>query len=556
MSSEKSFQDLLESLRIIGFHPAVGFEGLDGAFVTITSSTNWKTMVIGLIPPPNNINYYPVMRCPAVVPLAEAPPQERKPKNTSKKKGSGVDAKQTTSFSRDEFRQTVIDEFTRLTGSSPSDELLSLLCAHAWAEMGATSGWFRRDGTYVKAPLLRTLNNNIGGVHAGPGSIEGDTVEIPGTGNNVFYVDSHGVTHELDPKTGKPIKPNDTIWAMPGTGRLAGKMVVADPTKSGNKKFYENLKRENTYIDTDTSKGVPYLVAFRSHGTMQDGVSSWLSLLVNRYPGFKDAKDAEQYATALLNGKDGSAYFDKTIGPTSIGGSGFYIKSLEKQLQSYRNEYPDDSNSSMTNLSSVDPNQRIQAFGGSTDPEDPLGSIWGRNISADTARFEKLQENIEMFSHSITLMEQIPPLVLLINPQEFKRNYENAVDFGIKTRNGNIVHTWLERPVRINASGVSAAQYAIPTDISGGLTNYNRVHSLSYRNLMSLVLLYKNNGVLYGFPGESDGTASLVGSVYIIYDDHLYIGSFDSFAITDAADKPHNLAYSFEFTVRYDIHRS
>ena len=81
---------------------------------------------------------------------------------------------------------------------------------------------------------------------------------------------------------------------------------------------------------------------------------------------------------------------------------------------------------------------------------------------------------------------------------------------------------------------------------------------------MSLVMLYKNNGSLYDSPTglkTTDGTAAagdgsilIPGSMFIYYDDHVYIGSFDNLSITDAADKPHNMAYSFSFTVRYDIH--
>jgi hypothetical protein len=121
-------------------------------------------------------------------------------------------------------------------------------------------------------------------------------------------------------------------------------------------------------------------------------------------------------------------------------------------------------------------------------------------------------------------------------------------------RTGNVVHTWFEQPIKINASGVSAAQYAIAADLSGGLTNYNRLHSLSYMNLMSLLLIYKNNGMVYGQSGTWDeGVIILPGAVYIYYDDRLYIGSFDSFGITDDATKPHNLTYNFSFTVRYDM---
>jgi uncharacterized protein YggU (UPF0235/DUF167 family) len=141
----------------------------------------------------------------------------------------------------------------------------------------------------------------------------------------------------------------------------------------------------------------------------------------------------------------------------------------------------------------------------------------------------------------------------LINPQEFNRNYERAVDDGNKGRQKNIVHMWLERPMTLSASGQTAAQYVLNADNTGGLTHHKRIHSLSYLNLMSLVQIYKNNGVIYTNLPENEGVAVLPMSIFIYYDNHLYIGSFDDFEVSDSGDKPFNLSYSFKFTVRYDM---
>lgn len=561
LSSIQPMVDLLNHFSSMSFHPSLQMKGTSEQFASTTTSGTWKLFVIGLLPPDNAVNFYPILRRPADIPLAEMPPLQWKPKPSTKAKnnprGNSVENKKWTSMNRDAFRRTVIDEFARLNGGTPpSEELLSLLCAHAWVEMGAPRGHTRSDGTYVRCPVIPTLNYNIGGVHAGAGAKKSET-DIPGTGNNVFWVDSLQVTHEFKPD-GTPVNPSDGTWARPHNGKL----IIADTSDSANKGFYDSLKSgQNKYVDVDTQGGSPYLVAFRSHGTMEGGVASWMSLLMNKYPGIKTAKDANGYAIALLNGtpnKYGSIpqYYDKSLGPSETGGNGHYARSLELQQESYWNEYPPTpgiTGNSADAVPNIDPNQRILAYGRSTDPEDPLGPVFGRNIQADNDRFNQIQARLQELSASIAQMSQIPPLAMLVNPQELRKNHEQSIDFGVKTRTGNVVHTWLEQPIKMNVNGVSAAQYAIYADMSGGLTTCNRIHSLSYRNLMSLLLTYKNNGMIYGWPGQSDGSILLAGSVFIIYDDHLYIGSFDNFSITDDASKPFNLSYSFSFTVRFDM---
>jgi len=121
----------------------------------------------------------------------------------------------------------------------------------------------------------------------------------------------------------------------------------------------------------------------------------------------------------------------------------------------------------------------------------------------------------------------------------------------VKGRYGNIVHLWLEKPVTISASGVTAGQYIVDAEGNGGLTNVNRIHSVSYQNLLSLFFLYKNNGVIFGSSKADRGIPILSCSLYIYYDQRLYVGSFDDFGIQDSGDKPHNMAYNFKFTVRY-----
>jgi hypothetical protein len=87
---------------------------------------------------------------------------------------------------------------------------------------------------------------------------------------------------------------------------------------------------------------------------------------------------------------------------------------------------------------------------------------------------------------------------------------------------------------------------------SPGLTRMARNFSKGYQNFLALYLLYRNNAGLYlaDFGVEKRLNLSVVGTVYIYYDNILYLGSFDSFNVTEDDTKPFTLEYSFDFTVR------
>jgi hypothetical protein len=190
-----------------------------------------------------------------------------------------------------------------------------------------------------------------------------------------------------------------------------------------------------------------------------------------------------------------------------------------------------------------------------TTKDDPLATPLGRNIQPDDKRFDIVFAQNQALQRQIDSMRETPPLVLLVNPSNFERSYERIADSSAKARQGNIVHLWTERPLVISCKGETAAQYIVDPQGFGGLTGENRIFSLSYMNLLSLVLMYKNNGMIYADSVEkgSEGIGMLPASVFIYYDNHIYIGAFDDFSIDDTADKPYNMEYSFKFSVRLDI---
>jgi hypothetical protein len=321
--------------------------------------------------------------------------------------------------------------------------------------------------------------------------------------------------------------------------------IVADTQGSTKNQAMLNSMTNGTpnYLGSDTEGGVAYIGPMSSYNSLDEGVSAYMSYLLNTFPDVVNATDAVSYNEAIQNGV-GTPPNQHKFHDSTGDNNQKYIDGLNKISNVASGKYPPSSGDVS--------NTGIIAFGASTDSSDPLGPVYGRNIIANESRMQIVNEQKTYLNNQINIMHSIPPLVMLVNPSDFKRNYENLVDFSTKVRAGNVVHTWLEQPMKISCSGVSAAQYAVYADGSGGLSNYDRIQTISYMNLMSLAMIYKNNGMIFGDSGLTDeGVMILPGSVFIYYDDMLYLGSFDDFSITDNAEKPYNLEYSFNFTTRF-----
>jgi len=159
---------------------------------------------------------------------------------------------------------------------------------------------------------------------------------------------------------------------------------------------------------------------------------------------------------------------------------------------------------------------------------------------------------------SLLAMQNTPPLRLLVNPNSFSVKAQKIVSDGNWGRKGPIIEFWGDDQDKISGSGQVAAFYtldALPQLGRGGpgLARSARNMSLAWQNFQSLYLLYRNNGGLH-LPDvnqrDRDVLLTVVGSVYIYYDGILYIGSFDSFNVREADQKPFTVEYDFEFTVR------
>lgn len=274
-------------------------------------------------------------------------------------------------------------------------------------------------------------------------------------------------------------------------------------------------------------------------------------------PGYNSTTSANQRAYDANKGLDKSQKLyinvqDMTGYVDRVKGSPGYRAAIAKLRESPDTYTP-------TNVAGqVDPRTKfaINVMGGGITNSSSADSLqfMGRELTtADAIRRLRVEALVSRINRQIKIMKETPGLIMLINPSNLVQNYEQSVDLASGRKN-QIVSMWLEKPLKISATGVTSGFYAASTSESGGgLSHERRIQSLSYLNLMSMVSVYLNNGVIYNSDELNEGIPVFAAGLYIYYDGKLYLGSFDRLSITDSADKPYSLSYSFTFNVRYKM---
>lgn len=154
---------------------------------------------------------------------------------------------------------------------------------------------------------------------------------------------------------------------------------------------------------------------------------------------------------------------------------------------------------------------------------------------------------------------RVPPIQLLINPQQLQLQFTKIAQFQDRGRHGYIYQAWgEEQPVMtvqgriggfvttagirqdINTPGPSSApgyQYAAKHD------------SAAWQQFMALLGFYQNNGYVFDRVFGSRAY-HMIGTVAIDYDQWTYVGNFTSFEYGYSEEKQHgDLEFSFEFKV-------
>lgn len=156
--------------------------------------------------------------------------------------------------------------------------------------------------------------------------------------------------------------------------------------------------------------------------------------------------------------------------------------------------------------------------------------------------------------YQLRTIQEIPPLVLLINPQSLAISYTKVSQFTERGRYGYIYQTWGDELPKMSVSGKIGAFVTAMTDGQigpNGVQFASKRNSAAFQNLMNLLLFYKNNGYIYNqTEARTPATLHSVGLLAIEYDGWIYEGNMESFSYSYSEEVQNGgMEFNFEFSI-------
>ncbi len=368
--------------------------------------------------------------------------------------------------------------------------------------------------------------------------------------------------------TAQTLRENSGIWPNNNPGMIGSYNTSGGYTPPPGQATF-------AYVQGTNPDGSQSLLLFNTYATPQAGAQSYLNRVLadSNPPGASlqalNNGDVNAYVNAICAGK-------YTTTPPSVYLAGF------ANIQTLQNQIGDPAALNSANL----PKTSIPITGdaggtaawnasgssSANQAQQQIGQTANTNLNLTGLGQMYLAQQQQMIKDTLAAIQQMqntPPLRMLVNPQSFKLSADKIIADGNWGRNGPIVEHWGDAQDKLECGGKVAAFYSLDATgassyqgapgVSPGLTRNARQYSTAYQNFLSLFLLYKNNGGLWlsefintgsSKPPSRPNNLSVVGSIYIFYDNILYIGSFDSFNLTETETVPFSLEYNFSFTIR------
>jgi len=137
---------------------------------------------------------------------------------------------------------------------------------------------------------------------------------------------------------------------------------------------------------------------------------------------------------------------------------------------------------------------------------------------------------------------------LLVNPENVNHGKTASVQLAY-TRKGYTSQFWGSGQDILTATGKSAA-FMAP---SVGMTSFSRRMTFGFKNFMSMLGAYRNNGYTFADPVNFQNTLTRVidtiRGVEITYDDQSFMGHFNNFTVDESAESPVIFDFNFEFVI-------
>lgn len=147
-------------------------------------------------------------------------------------------------------------------------------------------------------------------------------------------------------------------------------------------------------------------------------------------------------------------------------------------------------------------------------------------------------------------------MVLHVNPSSMQFQYQKLID-RIQTKGGFVEQHWGDGPQSINfdmATGGFMRLYTGLSNITGPTSGGGvdaggtRRDTIAYDKYLDMLALFHNNGSVY----DAQGRVAFVGNIRVLFDGSTFDGWFQSFSVTESADKPYQFTMTASFTVKFD----
>jgi len=149
-------------------------------------------------------------------------------------------------------------------------------------------------------------------------------------------------------------------------------------------------------------------------------------------------------------------------------------------------------------------------------------------------------------------------MVLHVNPSTMSFQYQNIIE-RIQTKGGFVEQHWGEGPVNISfdmATGgfmrlyTGLSNLTGPTSAGGYDAGGTRRDTIAYDKFLDMLALFHNNGSVY----DLSGRIVFNGNIRVMFDGSQFDGWFQSFSVTEAAEKPYQFSLNAAFVVKTDIY--
>lgn len=170
-------------------------------------------------------------------------------------------------------------------------------------------------------------------------------------------------------------------------------------------------------------------------------------------------------------------------------------------------------------------------------PINPSSSVQARSRLSETieaiAPAYSDREGLIDFAIQHRALDTLPPIVFMINPSSFEVSYNSIQSYQDQTRYGFVFQRWGQELPTISISCSIGAFVAGNTSETGpnGLTHTARKDSASFRHLMAIFSLYRNNSAIADRIGRSRAYHA-IGRQAIHYDGQTWEGRIESMSYT------------------------